>query len=213
MKPFVVILFAFLLSFPSYGQNSNIYLYDIPRFDFVQQKTITANEYKKRYGRRFYNDVIYLSYIVTYKSKLPNSVIEDLDEEIAARQLAIEDRRSAWEAMRKENLKYRNAGIVTVCASLGVEAVTLPIIYKAQKKLVYHGEGGVITGEKKEPLVENKTRATCITTGVCTVGLISGIILLSHYRAKSYRYDPGFSLVKDLYIRDNGLGVSITKKF
>lgn len=105
----------------------------------------------------------------------------------------------------------RNWGIAVTSLSAVSYVVAMPAIAVKMNNDVIDYAMGKTEIDDVNKWSKKKTKAMVITSAVCGVGILSGISCLIYYH--NHKYASGIALADGLYIRDNGLGVSVTKTF
>lgn len=168
-----------------YGVVEYIDWVDLPNGQKISKKTLS-----EKYGKRFAEDAYKLQLTVTNpisKARLAENIMHRIQN--------IERERKSFDKIRTRLTRIRNTGI-TLATLSGTVCIAVPIL--AQSKAVN---------------VENPQKITIATSAVCGACFISGMACIWYFMNNRYLYDPGFSIADGLYIRDNGLGVSVTKTF
>ncbi|MBQ8423878.1 MAG: hypothetical protein IJY36_06430 [Coprobacter sp.] len=124
-------------------------------------------------------------------------------QDIYAKYYQIED--------NETDIKYiRNWGIAVTSLSAVSYAVAMPAIALKMNNEAIDYATGKTDIDNVNKWSKKKTKAMAITSFVCGVGVLAGVSCLIYYHNNNA---PGIAIADGLYIRDNGLGVSVTKTF
>ncbi len=179
-------------------------------YDHTCKSYITKKEYKKKYGKWFFRDVNRLSKTI---QNAPKYTQEQFLKAVYLHQNSIAKNYETIQLLKRKNLKFKRWGATILGASLGGDLIATIIISKKKDVEISYtmndkGKPSAITTR-----TFNKAKAYRITQYICSAGAITGIALLIRYGNNVRHYDPGFSLAKELYIQECGLGIALTKKF
>lgn len=104
----------------------------------------------------------------------------------------------------------RNWGIAVTSLSAVSYVVAMPAIAVKMNNEAIDYATGKTDIDNVNKWSKKKTKAMAITSFVCGVGVLAGVSCLIYYHNNNA---PGIAIYDGLYIRDNGLGVSVTKTF
>ncbi len=112
----------------------------------------------------------------------------------------------------KKNIKHiRNWGISLLTLSGAAYTITAPTIALKMNNEALDYASGKKDIDDVNKWSKKKIKALTITSIVCGIGVISGVSCLIYYHNNRDPY--GIALADGLCIRDNGLGVAVTKTF
>lgn len=179
-------------------------------YDHVSKSYISKKAYKKKYGKFFFRDVNRLS--KTLKNA-PEYTQEQFLKAVALHQTSIDKNYETIQLLKQKNLKFKRWGATILSAALGGDVIASIIISKKKDMEISY-----TTNDQGKPTAVttrtfDKAKAYRITQCICSAGVITSVALLIRYGNNIRHYDSGFSLSKELYIQECGLGIALTKKF
>lgn len=205
----------FILSFVSFSSiivsQVQIKGLNVEIFDYVQQKYIGQDEYIKRYGKRFYEDVCSIS---KHSKKFTEEERLNFNEAIGLRQVTIEKNRSEWERKREINKEFLRGGKALVTLSSLSAVLAIPILYKTKENSKEKAIINVLKGESYSNelnKVKKRKNGLIITGIVCGIGELVGIGCIIRYRNHRNEYDPPFYFTPAL--NEESIGFSFMKNF